>query len=105
MTTHAADLSVGYEAYQRGDYATALRIFRQLADQGNAAAQFNLGVMYDEGQGVPQDYTQAHMWYNLSAAKDNKIARKNRHILAKQMTPAQIAEAQKLAREWKPKGK
>ncbi len=46
-------------AYQRGDYATALREFRPLAEQGNAGAQHNLGVMYYNGHGVPQDYAEA----------------------------------------------
>ncbi len=105
MTAHAADFSVGYKAYQRGDYATALRIFRQLADQGYASAQFNLGVMYGNGQGVTQDYVRAHMWYSLAAARGQKDAGKWRDNLAEKMTPAQIAEAQRLAREWKPKGK
>jgi len=50
MTAHAADISAGYEAYQRGYYRTALRIFRQLADQGDASAQYNLGIMYYDGQ-------------------------------------------------------
>jgi len=53
---------------------------------------------------VTQDYVQANMWYNLSAAKGNYIAREARDSLAEQMTPAQIAEAQRLASEWKPKG-
>jgi len=105
VTAHAADFDEGYKAYQRGDYATALRIFRQLAEQGNANAQADLGSMYEKGQGVVQDYVQAHMWYNLGAARGNKPGRENRDLLAKQMTPAQIAEAQRLAREWKPKGK
>ncbi len=105
MTAHAADFDAGVKAYKRGDYATAVRIFRQFADQGNASAQYNLGQMYRKGQGVTQDYVQAHMWYNLSAAKGNKTGRKNRDLLAKQMTPAQIAEARRLAREWKPKRK
>ncbi len=141
VTTHAADFGAGVKAYERGDYATALLIFRQLADQGHAKAQFNLGYMYNKGQGVPldyavavrwlrkaadqgdawaqvklglvyeegegvtQDYVQAHMWYNLSAAKGNYIAREAHDILAKLMTPAQITEAQRLAREWNPKGK
>ena len=65
-------------------------------------AQFNLGAMYANGQGVPQDYVRAHMWFNLSAAQGNQGAAKNRDIAARRMTPAQIAEAQKLAREWKP---
>ncbi len=104
MTAHAADFGAGVKAYDRGDYATAMRIFRQLADQGNAFAQFNLGVMYGNGWGVTQDYVQAHMWYNLAAARGQKDAGKWRDNLAEKMTPAQIAEAQKLAREWKPKG-
>ena len=59
VTAHAADFDAGVNAYQRGDYATALRIFRQLADQGNAKAQHNLGLMYSKGQGVTQDYAEA----------------------------------------------
>jgi Sel1 repeat len=83
-------------AHGRGDYATALRLWRPLADQGNAHAQFNLGAMYANGQGVPQDYVRAHMWFNLSAAQGNQGAAKNRDIAARRMTPAQIAKAQKL---------
>ncbi len=105
MTAHAAEFSAGVKAYNRGDYATALRIFRQLADQGNAIAQNSLGVMYERGQGVTQDYVQANMWYNLAAARGQKDAGKFRDSLAEKMTPAQIAEAQRMAREWKPKGK
>jgi len=64
-----------------------------------------LGWMYHNGFGVMQDYVQAHMWYSLTAARGEKGASKWRDLLAEQMTPAQIAEAQRLAREWKPKGK
>jgi len=87
------------------DYAEALRWYRKAADQGNGLSQANLGVMYGNGQGVTQDYVRAHMWYSLAAARGEKIARETRDLLAKKMTPAQIAEAQRLAREWKPKGK
>ncbi len=78
------------------------------ADQGYAKAQNNLGVMYEDGRGVTQDYVQAHMWYNLVAAglppgENHDVAVKNRDFVAKLMTPAQIAEAQRLAREWKPR--
>ena len=130
-------------AYNRGDYAAALRLVRPLADQGDSqaqynlgvlyhngkgvpqdyseavkwyrkaagqgvdAAQYNLGLMYSDGQGVPQDYVLAHMWENLAAARaSDKEARdkatKNRDMVASKMTAAQVAEAQKLAREWKP---
>ncbi len=145
-----AGVDEGVVAYKRGDYATALREFRPLAEQGNAKAQWGLGAMYIVGQGVPQDYAeavkwyrkaaeqghvggqwwlgfmyekglgvtqdyvQAHMWYNLVASsppredddraitsRDNAYTGLNR--VAHLMTPAQIAEAQKLAREWRPK--
>jgi TPR repeat protein len=80
------------------DYAEAVRWYRKAADQGWTRAQVNLGVMYEQGQGVPQDYALAHMWYNLAAAQGNKDAAKWRDELAAKMTPAQIAEAQRLAR-------
>ena len=54
-------------AHERGDYATASRLYRALADQGYAVAQFTLGFMYAEGQGVPQNYVQAVKWYRLAA--------------------------------------
>ncbi len=87
------------------NYAEAVKWYRKAAEQGHSSAQFNLGLMYDKGQGVPQDYVFAHMWFNLSAAQGGKDARKNRDIAAELMTPEQIAQAQKLARDWKPCGK
>ena len=59
--------------------------------------------MYYDGRGVPQDYVEAHKWYNLAAAGGIELARGDRDIVAEKMTPAQISEAQKLAREWQPK--
>ena len=92
------------------DDAEAVKWFRLAAEQGNASAQYNLGVMYGKGRGVPQDYVQAHMWFNLAAslltateAEKRDHAVRNRDIATSKMTPEQIAEAQKLAREWKPK--
>jgi len=85
------------------DYAEAMKWYRKAAEQGNAGAQNNLGVMYANGQGVPQDYIQAHMWWNLSAAQGNKVAVQNRDLIASKMSPEQVAQAQRLAREWKPK--
>jgi len=170
-----AGFKEGAEAYQRGDYATAMKEFRSLAEQGDAGAQYivgmmyfkgngapqdykeaqrwfrlaaeqgnrlaqvnlgnlyllgkgvpqddtealkwlrpaaeegvntaqmKLGVIYQAGKGVPQDYIQAHMWFNLAGEQGNTKAAELRDNLAKQMTPVQIAEAQRLAREWKPK--
>ncbi len=85
-----------------------MRWYRKAAKQGYAEAQYILGRMYGEGLGVPQDYAHAHMWWNLAASRyppgeDRDKAVKNRDIVAEKMTPAQIAEAQKLAREWMPK--
>lgn len=82
----------------------ALFWFSRAAEQGNVMAFAKLGSMYTEGRGVFQDFTQAHMWYNLAAVQGEPRAAEARDALTKQMTPAQIAEAQRLAREWKPRG-
>jgi TPR repeat protein len=89
-------------AIKRRDYATAVRLIRPLAEQGDASAQYNLGVFYDNGLDVPQDRVSAYMWFSLSAAQGKEGAATFRDLIARRMTPAQIAEAQKLAREWKP---
>jgi uncharacterized protein len=167
---HAADYQKGLAAAKSGDYATALHEWTLLAEQGNARAQFNLGimydkgqgvtqddakamtwfrkaaeqglaeaqynlgVMYDEGQGVTKDYAEAvkwwrkaseqglaeaqgnlgafyalgrsvlqdnvtaHMWINISSANGKKDSAEVRDLLAKEMTPADISEAQRRAR-------
>jgi TPR repeat protein len=87
------------------DYATAVKWYRKAADQGNAVAQFELGVMYYNGQEVAQDYVQAHKWFNLATAQGFSLAIKKRDIVAKRMTNAQVAEAQRLARAWRPRPK
>ena len=89
-------------ALKRRDYATALRLIRPLAERGDANAQYNLGVLYDNGLGVPQDKVRAYMWFNLSAAQGREGAAAFRDLIARRMTPAQIAEAQRLAREGTP---
>ena len=58
-----AGFDEGLRVYERGDYATALREWGPLAEQGDAKASWNLGVIYSNGQGVPQDYAQAVIWY------------------------------------------
>jgi TPR repeat protein len=129
----------GLNAWERGDYSTAMRFFRPLADRGDPKAQYRVGVMYQHGWGVPldhsgavswfrqaadqgdaeaqndlgfmflygrgvsQDYVGAHMWFNLAAAGGSTYAVFARDLVAAKMTPTQIAEAQKLARTWKPK--
>ena len=73
----AQDYAKGLEAVQLGDYQTALQECRPLADQGYAAAQFNLGIMYQTGQGVPKDYAEAVKWYRLAAEQGYASAQSN----------------------------
>ena len=82
------------------DYAEAAKWYRKAAEQGDARAQDYLGLIYDIGVVVPQDSVQAYMWFNLAMEQGINDATKNRNNVAKFMTPAQIAEAQRLAREW-----
>lgn len=91
------------------DYTEAVKWYRMAANKGVASAQNNLAIMYTGGQGVPQDYVQAYMWFTIAAstfpvseAEERSKVAKNLDAVAADMTPAQIAEAQKLAREWKP---
>ncbi len=124
------------DAYVAGDYATAIRLYRPLAEQGHPGAQSSLGLMYRKGQGVAQDYAQAvkwyskaaeqgqanaqsrlgfmyyngdgvaqdyaeaHKWYNIAGANGDENGGKYRDLIAKKMTPAEIAKVQKLARDW-----
>jgi TPR repeat protein len=73
----AGPLEDAWAAYQRGDYATALQLWRPRAEQGVALAQNNLGLMYYERQGVPQDYGEAAKWYHLAAEQGNATAQYN----------------------------
>ena len=142
----AEELDDANKAYERGDYATSLKIYHSLAAKGDARAQANLGVMYDKGQGVPQDdfvaaqwyrraarqgiaraqfnlgtllakgsngvppdYVRSHMWFDVaaktypeSATESRERAVSSRNSVAAKMTPAQIAEAERLARKWNP---
>jgi uncharacterized protein len=104
---HAQD-ALGF-AYQNGvgierDVSEAAKWFRKSADQDNIDAQFNLGEMYELGTGLPQDYVRAYMWFALVASHGTRAyATRSIDRVAQQMSPEQIAEAQKLAREWKPK--
>ncbi|ANX03401.1 hypothetical protein PG2T_03795 [Immundisolibacter cernigliae] len=143
--TATATSEDGWAAYERGDYATALRVFRTLAERGDTNAQNSLGVMYNNGIGVTTNHAEAAKWYRLAAEQGNaycqnmlgfmygngegvaqdrvqaykwlelaatllpasdaanrKIAVENRDLVATLMTPAELAEAQRLVREWKP---
>ena len=86
------------------DYLEAARLYRLAADQGNGSGQMGLGASYAEGKGVPKDYVQAYFWFTLAAVNaGNPVVAKMRDWVEKNLTPEQVAEAQRLAREWKPK--
>jgi TPR repeat protein len=76
-----ADFQAGVDAYDRGDYATALREWRPLAELGIAPAQLNLGLLYANGQGVPQDYVQARQWYEKAAIQGDASAQLNLGVI------------------------
>ena len=97
-----SNLGIMYENGQGvpQDYAEALKWFRKAATQDDVNAQYHLGRMYDIGQGVPQDYVQAYMWFILATVQGDWMAREDRDIIAKKMTPAEISKAQAMAREW-----
>jgi len=106
----SAQFNLGVKYYNSlpQDYAEAAKWLRRAAEQGFAWAQTNLGLMFDNGQGVAQDYVQAHLWLNLGTSRMlpgeiRNIAVRSRDRVEKRMTPGQGAEAQRLAREWKPK--
>lgn len=137
MSATAGPFEDAGSAYAAGDYATALRLYRMMADQGNGNAQFSLGTIYekgrgvaqddaeavrwyrlaaeqghpqaqlhlgaayDSGRGVAQDVVLAHMWFNLAAAQGVQEAARYRDIVARRMSPAEIAQARNMAREWR----
>ena len=136
VPANAGPFEDGAEAAERGDYTTALKYWRPLAELGHTRAQYILAVMYESGRGVPQDdaeavkwyhmaanqgfnraqynlgfmyamgrgvsqdTVQAHMWFTIAAMQGTELAKRGRDIAAKKMTPGQIAEAQRMAREW-----
>jgi uncharacterized protein len=78
----------------------ALAQYEHDAKQGRADALYNLGLAYSTGQGVMIDYVAAHKWFNLAAMKGSEIAKSWRAQISAEMSSGQIAEAQRLAREW-----
>jgi TPR repeat protein len=133
-----ADFAVGLAAYQKGDYAAALKEWQPLAESGSADAQFNVGLLYEAGQGVARsyeeaakwfaraanqghvkaqhnlgamygvgegvqrDYVRAYKWLSLCAAKGDGGCASQRDQVEKKLKPRKLAEAQRLAGEWKP---
>jgi TPR repeat protein len=78
----------------------SLAQYEREARTGRAEALYNLGLAYSTGQGVVQDYVAAHKWFNLAAMRGSDVAKNWRNQIAGEMNAGQIAQAQKLAREW-----
>jgi TPR repeat protein len=83
------------------DYAEAAKWTRKAAEQGYTPAQADLGILYWNGQGVQSDVVLAYMWLSLATAHEPDAVREL-DLVASQMTPDEIAKAQRLARDWKP---
>jgi uncharacterized protein len=130
------DFDTGSRAASHGDFATALKVWQKPAQQGDASDQFNIGILYEHGLGVVQEYAEAvklyreaaqqgfapaqnnlgimlstgqgvrraniegYMWFDIATSLGNKSSAKGRRIVARKLSPAQTAEAQRLARDW-----
>jgi TPR repeat protein len=90
----------GFDAAAAGYFKDAFRIYRDLAREGCAISQYYVGVMYLKGAGTLQDFCQAHMWLNIAASQGHRKASRKLDYLTARMSVDQLAEAQKLAREW-----
>lgn len=100
-STAQYNLGIMYEYGQtvEEDHARAMGLYLKAAEQGEAAAQFAIGVMYDKGTGVDKDPSQAYMWWQI-AGDGHPHAIHNRDSIAEEMTPMQVSEGKRLAKEW-----
>ena len=101
-TQAGAEYEAGQHAWDAGQRDAAIAEWRAGADAGEAKSMLALGRLYLQGVGVPQNYVQAHMWFNLAASRGEAEAIAERDALAAKMTPDAIAEAQKLTLSWQP---
>ena len=97
-----ADYDAGKRAWDAGKPTEAVAQWQAAADAGDRRAMLALGRLYLQGLGALQDYVLAHMWFNLAASRGEMEALKERDAVMGKMTPQQVAEAQKRAREWRP---
>ena len=87
----------GMAAYNRGDYMPAIRLFRPLAEQGNAKAQHLIGVMYHKGEGVARNSVRAFAWFSLAAAHGDREAKAKLHEVSQALTPEELSQAREMA--------
>ena len=100
--TAQADYDDGQRAWDAGRHSEALHEWQAAANAGDAKAMLALGRLYEQGLGAPQNYVQAHTWFNLAASRGEAEAVTERDTLAARMAPEQVAEAQKQAAAWQP---
>ena len=100
--TAQADYEDGQQAWDAGRHGDALREWRAAANSGDAKAMLALGRLYMQGLGAPQNYVQAHAWFNLAASRGEAEAVTERDALAGRMAPEQVAKAQDQAAAWQP---
>ena len=87
----------GMASYNRGDYVPAIRLFRPLAEQGNAKAQSVLGVMYRRGEGVARSPVRAFIWLSRAAARGDARAKVELRDVSQTMTPEELSQAREMA--------
>lgn len=100
LNSHAS-MDEAISAYERGDHQTAFNTFSSLAAQGAREAQYQLGQMYYQGEGVEKNKVKAYMWMELASKAGHMKATKYNVILKELMTPTQVEQAQQLTDQWK----
>ncbi|MGU9962355.1 MAG: hypothetical protein ACNYPF_05050 [Candidatus Puniceispirillales bacterium WSBS_2018_MAG_OTU23] len=93
----ASTVNNGLNAYHAGKYDAASAIFKPLSEGGNASAQNHLGYLYAQGHGVQQDHVRAYMWFSISAAMGEHLAKDNRDSVVLWMTATDVEKAQNMA--------
>ena len=89
-----------FDAFMTGAFNDAHEGFAELAADGSSVSQYYLGMLFLNGKGVLQDFSSAHMWFNIASSRGHEKARKQLDKLTQSMIPEQVAQAQGMAREW-----
>lgn len=97
-SANAQGFDKGFAAYMVGAYSTAFKFWHERAANGSVTAQSNLGFMYENGYGTPQDFVSAHKWYNIAASNGDVTARDSRLRLTDEMSKLQLSEALRQAK-------
>ena len=96
----ANEFNDGMDAFKQKKYKIAFEKWKPLAEQGHDDAQYKIGKLYREGLGVGQDYVEAYKWYYIVGKKGYGGGYKYMKMIRREINPAQVARAEKMAREW-----